>query len=65
MFKHIVNGTNSDRVNWASSACVARPDGSPVGWIEINEGYCLGLEPLERGEIKKRTNNRFITLSLT
>ena len=28
MFKHRVNGANGDRINRASSACVACPDGS-------------------------------------
>ena len=30
MFKHRVNGASGDRVNRASSACVAFPDGSPL-----------------------------------
>ena len=30
MFKHRANGANRDRVNRASSACVACPDGSPL-----------------------------------
>ena len=30
MFKHKVNGASSDRVNRASSACTACPDGSPL-----------------------------------
>ena len=30
MFKHRVNGTSRDRVNRASSACVACPDSSPL-----------------------------------
>ena len=30
MFKHRLNGTSRDRVNRASSACVACPDGSPL-----------------------------------
>ena len=30
MFKHRLNGASRDRVNRASSACVACPDGSPL-----------------------------------
>ena len=39
MFKHRLNGANSDRVNRASSACVAFPDGSPLSQgLEVNTG---------------------------
>ena len=30
MFKHRVNETSGDRVNRASSVCIACPDGSPL-----------------------------------
>ena len=36
MFEQRVNGTSRDRVNRASSACVACPDGSPLVIIKYN-----------------------------
>ena len=39
MFKHRVNGANSDRVNRASSASVACPDGSPCGQMIFGEPW--------------------------
>ena len=35
MFKHRVNGASGDRVNRASSACVACPDGSLLVLTEM------------------------------
>ena len=41
MFKHRVNGANSDRVNRTSSACVACPDGSPLNFSYLCfAAYC-------------------------
>ena len=42
VFKHGVNGTSRDRVNRASSACVACPDGSPL--LEFHTRQIDGIE---------------------
>ena len=53
MFKHRVNGTSRDRVNRASSACVACPDGSPL--IKL----LVGLYGCETWSFTLREEQRF------